>query len=226
MKYFSVFVLFWLLFFPGCIQNIPEQNAALSCEAMSNVPFHEFIGKPLDTDRALQIIESTYDVPKEKISVLTYPNINEWSEVISWEKDGASYFLQWKQDNLQVLFIEFSKDKPDIQSLLQCENVTPEWYRAIYGPRRERSGIDFYFELWFPSIGLVTQSRGDASSTDDLPRLSPDFPIDNIHIVAPGSIKQIYDNMGFGSGYLPPERQYELKPWPDSWGDIRYDKGW
>lgn len=205
----------------------PESKLALTCDAMLNYPFHQYIGEFLDTDAAIQIIKKTYGVEEEKISINHYPQINEWNVVVSWKQDGIVYKLYWKRGRLQHLLVEFQKTKPNMQSIMQCIDESPKWYRAIYGPRIERTDLDFLFELWFPAKGIVIQSRGSVSDVEHLPVLDANLKIDYISVVKAGTPSQMYDSLGSSAALLHPEDESApLVLWPGDWFWIEWKTRW
>ena len=215
-----------LLLFAGCAGINPAAKTSLGCDSILNTPFRPLIGMPLTTEQALQIIEKTYGVRPDNVDVRQFPKSNEWTTVIRWTKGGVSYYLFWKLERLQRILIMFEEVKPGAQTVIHCVGSSPKWYRAFYGPRMERKGLDYYFELWFPGEGVVTQTRGTVQAQSKLPDINATTPVDSIDMVKPGTIEQVYTNLGFGSGTLPPDEENPLKPWPEGWEEIQFIKGW
>ncbi len=221
----------------GCFP-FSMQKTDIPCAAILNPPFRQLIGATLSTEQALQIIRSTYGVQSKDVNVERVPeNPSGWASKfpefpdigshIFWRKAGVSYRLDRdRQEKLQHIFVEFGKVKPPVRRVIQCVSSQPEWYRALYGPRMESSGLDYYFELWFPSKGVVTQTRGSARNKNRLPKIDSKFPVAFVDIVAPGTVIEVYENLGLGSGYLPPGDDYPLIRWPDDWSQVQLREGW
>lgn len=208
----------------GCSPpSVSEED--FTCDSVLNTPFHRLIGTSLTTEQTFQIIESAYEIQSENIRVEHFPDINEWSTVIMWSKAGTSYYLYWNQEQqLQHLMNEFGKAKPTIEEIMQCVNSQPVWFRALYGHRVESIKLDFYFEMWFPAMGVVTQTRGSVSNKDQLPEINADFPVDYIDIVLPGTVDEVYENLGLGSGYLLPSKKNPLNPWLEDLSQVQFSK--
>jgi len=215
-----------VLLFAGCVEVTSAPKTSLGCDSILNTPFRPLIGMPLTTEQTLQIIEKAYGVRPENVDVRQFPKSNEWTTVIRWTKRKVSFYLFWNRERLQRSLIVLEEVKPSAQTVIHCVGSSPKWYRAFYGPRIERKGLDYYFELWFPDEGVVTQTRGTVRDQSKLPDINSTIPIDYIDIVNPGTVEQVYTNLGIGSGTLPPDEENPLKPWPEDWDEIQFINGW
>jgi len=239
MKYLSPLILTFIfttftLTFSGCNNNQDVQNPSIDCNLIMATPLREHLGHPLSSKKALSIIESFYDIQAEDIFVTT----SEWKDIkdedIAWDDQGIHYIATIRNGELIVINVSDKKKRITANKLIECVGHQPEWYRAIYGPRMERSGIDYYFELWFPSAGVISQSRGDTTRPSKLPDLTQEFAIDYIDIMLPESPDELREKSytAYPPFNLPSnkgtawENTLQPRQWPGNWGEVYFVEGW
>ncbi len=223
MRNMTYCVLVLIVTFSGCIRFQPEPKHQ-TCDELLILLFRGNVGKQFENNRSLGLITQLHDVPKNDITIETYPEINEWTTVIRWQSNDIEYSLWEQDDQLKYILIDSTEYKLTTNRLIDCIGSQPTFYRALYGPRMERAGVDWFFELWFPSAGIVAEARGEARSNTQLPNLSVDTRISNIGIVQPDSVEKMYTSLG--PGYLPFEDGYEINLWPNDWNDVKFTQGW
>jgi len=234
MKRLLFFIIPFSLILSGC--TIGQRNSVYSgsCDLLLFRPIHAKLDLPLTSEEAMALVESYYGVQPEDIKITRYESKDSWSDYVEWEDQDIHYTVVIRKGDLRVINVSDEKGKISAAKLVECVGLQPEWYRAVYGPRMERSGIDYYFELWFPSAGVKSQSRGSASRPDKLPIPTSEFAIEHIDIVSPGSLDEVYEKSY--TAYLPfslplnkgTEVENALQPraWPENWEEVHFIKGW
>lgn len=234
MKYLVALIFATSLILCGCIDLQQNPDSSISCDSLLVTPLRENLGHPFESNDVIRMVEASYGILPEKVRVTRYGEENDWEEYIEWDDRGLHFIVTIGTGKLKIVNVSSKSEKIAADQLTECLDHQPEWYRAIYGPRMERSGIDYYFELWFPSAGIISQSRGNASHPAKLPVPTSEFPIEHIDIVVPGSLDEVY-----GTTYtaylpfkLPLNKGTKLKdalqprPWTGDWTNVQFTKGW
>jgi len=238
IKYWMPFILLAIVVLAGCtgpiFQELPVTHSP-SCNSLLVAPFRDRIGQTLELEETLNIIEAHFDTPLEKITVTQYADMNEWDMAIEWSGNGVNTtLLRSRNGFLAKIIVHPHRTHIATGRIIACVGSQPELYRAIYGPRMERKGFDYDFEVWFPAEGIVIQSRGSTKSEKGLPILSPNIAFTTLFIVAPGSQEDVYSQAAPGlmslsgtqneQSYLAGDLQ--PKPWPGGWEELYFIKGW
>ncbi len=227
-----VFTCFLLLC--GCTDKQLHQDSPISCDSLLVTPLHEYLDHPFSSEDVIRITESYYGIQPEDIKVATAGEGDDVQENIEWDKQGIHYIVVIRKGDLRVINVSDEEEKITAEILIDCLERQPEWYRATYGPRMERRGKNYYFELWFPSVGVISQTRGSASRPDRLPIPTSEFVIENIDIVSPGSLDEVYEKTykaykPFTSDPLDEGTKWENaqqpRLWPGNWEDVRFIEG-
>ncbi len=220
-----------ILILTGCTDKQKSPSSPIACDLLLVTALREHLGHPFTSEDVIRIIESNYGVLVGDISVTD----SEWEDIkdedIEWDDQGVHYRAKIRNGDLLVVNVSDEEEKITADKLIECVGRQPEWYRAIYGPRMERRGIDYYFELWFPSAGVISQRRGSASRPDRLPIPTSEFLIENIDIVTPGSLDEVYDKtykayLSFTSDPRDEGTKWENSQLPrllsGTWEDVRF----
>ncbi len=234
MKRLPLLIALITVILPGCTARLYNSIYSGTCDSLLVKPLHADLDHPFTSEEVIDVVEAYYGVQIEDIEVTRYDLEDDWQENVEWEDQGIRYTIVIRNGDLRVINVSDEGGRITAQRLIECVGLQPEWYRAIYGPRMERSGIDYYFELWFPSIGVISQSRGSASRPDKLPILTSEFIIEHIDIVSPGSLDEVYEKSY--TAYLPfslPlnrgtawEDALQPRPWPENWEEVHFINGW
>lgn len=219
-----VFMFFVAVSLAGCAESISEKPD-IPCNVLLVTPFQGSIGQPLESENALRLIESQFDVESDFVTVTEYPDINEWDLAIRWPMDGLDIVLFSKEGNLARIDVEPTHVAVKGKEIISCIGSNPEWYRATYGPKMERSGIDFLFEMWFPDHGIVTQSSGKMKSVEELSAMNPDTDIRNFFIVRPGSPEELLLDIGHPLSSFEDDA-WSPQSWPEDWQKVEFVQGW
>lgn len=235
MRHIFLWIISLSLILVGCTINRDKPIYSGSCEVLLFRSLHDNLGKPSTAGEITALVQTYYGIHPDEVTVTRYELEGLWSDHVQWEVNGIDYIAiidnGFIVDDGKLRTINMSGKDVQItaEKLIECIGHEPKWYRALYGPRMESSGIDYEFELWFPSAGITSKSVKYAPNPEKIPALTPKFEVERIDIVSPGPLAEVFKRAYIA--HLPlsdpyGEVQRELQPWPGDWQEIEFVQGW
>jgi hypothetical protein len=231
-------LLLLILFIENGANTVPnvtvlaESSAEISCDELLLSMFRSHLGHTLDLAEGLQMIESSLGFTSEQIVVSGSHEAEDNWNVTATRQTGMTR-LSWQDGRLSRVSAGLGKHPTTAGQVIDCLGQQPDAYRAIYGPRMEQSGVNYSFEMWFASEGIVARVSSSAESAESIPPISQLTPITDLFLVSPGSLEEMRHRIGAPLMPFTPLIYEEpiadaLLPqiWPSDWSQIQYRQAW
>ncbi len=231
-------LLFLILFISNGANTVPnvtilaEPSAETSCDELLLPVFRLHLGHTLDLADGLQMLESSLGFTSEQILVSGSHEAEDNWNVTATRQTGMTR-LSWQDGRLSRVSVGLGKHPTTAGRVVDCLGQQPSAYRAIYGPRMEQFGVNYSFEMWFPSEGIVARVNSSAESAESIPLISQLTPITDLFLVSPGSLEEMRQRIGAPLMPFTPFIYEEtiadaLLPqlWPADWSKIQYRQAW
>lgn len=177
------------------------------------------IGETFTADEFLSWIEHQYNLGQiEEVEVRGSMQTPAGLYLV-WEANEYEYSARLQEEILTQIAISRTSRKLQTQDIITCFG-TPEYYRAVHTLEINGSNAQ-YFDLFFPSAGVVAHGYRNYRSSDyaTLP-VEERFPVLDFSVLEPGTLEEILERT---YGTMAPFEDGAIRTWPSSWDDIVID---
>jgi hypothetical protein len=177
------------------------------------------VGETFTSDEFLTWVGTQYNLRKFK-DIETRDNMQSPSGTyFLWKANGYKYSARLQEKTFTQITI--AKESGEVQAgdIIACFG-SPEYYRAVHA-LEVNAGDAQYFDLFFPSAGVIAHGYRNYLSNDHTTRpIQDDFPILNFSILQPGTVEEMLEQI-YGSA--TPFEYGTIREWPNNWEDIVID---
>lgn len=189
------------------------------CKQMASSELRAQIGRELTMDDLLTWISTTYQIPREDISVSSRGDGDEVS--LSWKDMRVEYQADIRAARLDSVALRFFQPmKPTIAEVIACFGE-PDLYSARYGLVSE-GGPQLDLDLLFPTQGIFAWGTiYFEMNTRQPPAITPNFPTASLIFKQPGPTNQFTRFLCWDSGSDVCQKiAPSYRPWVKDWKAI------